>query len=378
MTDAFLEEFVHILRRQVNASSDPRVGSARDNSTSTSPLKVTTGTNSASFATFFVTLVPILIYAVICVLIFLCLRKRCPRVYSPRTFLTSLQPDQRSKELPNGWFNWFMPFWRTPDEDVLNHSSLDGFLFLRFLKILCVICFVGLLISWPILLPINTYGGAGNQQLDKLTFGNITKPSWCYAHAMIAWLYFGFILYMVSRESVYFINLRQAHLLAPHYSDRLSSRTVLFTCAESFVSKYPALVTGFFFFAWYFLNVIFNIMNKKLYNYFPYPYFVSAIHLGVGVAYCCVSWLLGVPKRAPIDGELFKLLLPVSVCHALGHVMTNVSFAAVAVSFTHTIKALEPFFNAAASQFILGQQIPVTLWLTLAPIVLGKSIGFNI
>ncbi|CAM6015200.1 unnamed protein product [Sphagnum balticum] len=144
---------------------------------------------------------------------------------------------------------------------------------------------------------------------------------------------------------------------------------------ESFVSKYPALVTGFFFFAWYFLNVIFNIMNKKLYNYFPYPYFVSAIHLGVGVAYCGVSWLLGMPKRAPIDGELFKLLLPVSICHALGHVMTNVSFAAVAVSFTHTIKALEPFFNAAASQFILGQQIPVTLWLTLAPIVLGVSMA---
>jgi len=33
--------------------------------------------------------------------------------------------------------------------------------------------------------------------------------------------------------------------------------------------------------------------------------------------------------------------------------------------------ALEPFFNAAASQFILGQQIPVTLWLSLAPVVLG-------
>lgn len=35
---------------------------------------------------------------------------------------------------------------------------------------------------------------------------------------------------MVSRECVYFINLRQAYLLSPHYSDRLSSRTVLFTC----------------------------------------------------------------------------------------------------------------------------------------------------
>jgi len=35
---------------------------------------------------------------------------------------------------------------------------------------------------------------------------------------------------MVSRECVYFVNLRQAYLLAPHYADRLSSRTVLFTC----------------------------------------------------------------------------------------------------------------------------------------------------
>lgn len=34
--------------------------------------------------------------------------------------------------------------------------------------------------------------------------------------------------------------------------------------------------------------------------------------------------------------------------------------------------ALEPFFNAAASQFILGHQIPLTLWASLAPIVLGK------
>ncbi|GAU32464.1 hypothetical protein TSUD_64140, partial [Trifolium subterraneum] len=98
-----------------------------------------------------------------------------------------------------------------------------------------------------------------------------------------------------------------------------------------FFSKYPALVTGFFFFTWYFLN--------------------------------------------PIDANLLKLLIPVAVCHALGHVTSNVSFAAVAVSFTHTIKALEPFFNAAASQFILGQSIPITLWLSLAPVVLGVSLA---
>ncbi|KAL9265136.1 Triose phosphate/phosphate translocator, chloroplastic-like protein [Drosera capensis] len=142
-----------------------------------------------------------------------------------------------------------------------------------------------------------------------------------------------------------------------------------------FAEKYPALVTGFFFFMWYFLNVIFNILNKKIYNYFPYPYFVSVIHLFVGVVYCLVSWSVGLPKRAPIDSNFLKLLIPVAVCHGLGHVTSNVSFAAVAVSFTHTIKALEPFFNAAASQFILGQQIPLTLWLSLAPVVLGVSIA---
>jgi hypothetical protein len=40
------------------------------------------------------------------------------------------------------------------------------------------------------------------------------------------------------------------------------------------------------------------------------------------------------------------------------------------------LTVLEPFFNAAASQFILGQQIPVTLWLSLAPIVLSKLTRF--
>ncbi|PKU64917.1 Triose phosphate/phosphate translocator TPT, chloroplastic [Dendrobium catenatum] len=142
-----------------------------------------------------------------------------------------------------------------------------------------------------------------------------------------------------------------------------------------FTVKYQALITGSFFFLWYFLNVIFNILNKKIYNYFPYPYFVSVIHLFVGVVYCLVSWLVGLPKRAPIDSKILKLLIPVGICHALGHVTSNVSFAAVAVSFTHTIKALEPFFNAAASQFILGQQIPFALWLSLAPVVVGVSMA---
>jgi MFS family permease len=36
-------------------------------------------------------------------------------------------------------------------------------------------------------------------------------------------------MYMITRESIYYINLRQAYLLSPYYATRLSSRTVLFT-----------------------------------------------------------------------------------------------------------------------------------------------------
>jgi hypothetical protein len=35
---------------------------------------------------------------------------------------------------------------------------------------------------------------------------------------------------MISRECVYFVNIRQAYILSPYYANRLSSRTVLYTC----------------------------------------------------------------------------------------------------------------------------------------------------
>lgn len=34
---------------------------------------------------------------------------------------------------------------------------------------------------------------------------------------------------MITRESIFYINLRQAYLMSPFYTSRMSSRTVLFT-----------------------------------------------------------------------------------------------------------------------------------------------------
>lgn len=98
---------------------------------------------------------------------------------------------ERPKKLPTGWFNWFKPLFNTPDLEVLHQSSIDGFLFLRFLRILGVICLVGALITWPVLFPLHILGGGTGTQLDSLTFGNVTKPSLYFVHAFLAWIYFG-------------------------------------------------------------------------------------------------------------------------------------------------------------------------------------------
>ncbi len=131
-------------------------------------------------------------------------------------------------------FNWFGDFWKIPDTYALQHQSIDSYLFLRYMQMLVVICAVGCCITWPVLFPINATGGGGGQQLDLLSFSNLDAKASSgrnrmYAHVFIGWLFYGFVLFLICRESIFYINLRQAFLLSPLYANRISARTVLFT-----------------------------------------------------------------------------------------------------------------------------------------------------
>ncbi|KAI9800280.1 MAG: Transmembrane protein 63C [Piccolia ochrophora] len=187
--------------------------------------------NSSSISSMVSTLVPVLALAVPFFFLFLFLRRSQRRQYAPRTYLGALRKEEQSPELPGGMFNWFGTFFSIPDSFVLNHQSLDGYLFLRFLKIVVTICFVGCLITWPVLFPINITGGGSAQQLDLLSMSNIAESqnNRYFAHVFVSWIFFGFIVFMVTRETIFYINLRQAYLLSPLYANRISSRTVLFT-----------------------------------------------------------------------------------------------------------------------------------------------------
>merc|ERR1712072_1674210 len=61
-------------------------------------------------------------------------------------------------------------------------------------------------------------------------------------------------------------------------SDRFVCKAASENPVTALFKKYPRLETGLYFGIWYFLNVKFNILNKQVYNYFPYPWFVSVIH----------------------------------------------------------------------------------------------------
>ncbi|CAK46603.1 hypothetical protein CBS63078_4879 [Aspergillus niger] len=186
------------------------------------------------------TLVPSLISAAAMVIIFIILRRSETRMYMPRTYLGVLRPSERTPASPTGLWNWIMQMYRLPDEYVLQHHSMDAYLLLRFLKIVSMICFVGACMTWPILFPVNATGGGGRSQLDMLSMSNVSSDKYAryFAHAFVAWLFVGFVFYTITRECLFYINLRHAYALAPAYASRLSSRTVLFTAVtEDYLSR---------------------------------------------------------------------------------------------------------------------------------------------
>lgn len=105
---------------------------------------------------------------------------------------------------------------------------MDAYLYLRFLKTIVLVCFVGVCITWPILMPVNATGGGDASQLDRLGFGNVRHKDRLYAHAVVAWAFFGFVMVLVARERMWLIGLCQAWYLARANASRLSSRTVLY------------------------------------------------------------------------------------------------------------------------------------------------------
>ncbi|KAI0832159.1 DUF221-domain-containing protein [Hypoxylon sp. FL0890] len=186
---------------------------------------------SASLAAVVSAFVPTWFTGLIFVAIFIVVRRWYPNIYAPRTFMRAIPEKDRTPSENRSYFNWVHTMRKIPDKFILYHQSLDAYLYLRFLRTTIFICFVGCCVTWPILMPVNATGGGSSTELDKIGIGNVKKKDHFYAHAIIAWVFFGFVMFTVARERLWLIGLRQAWTLSKPVANRLSSRTVLFLCA---------------------------------------------------------------------------------------------------------------------------------------------------
>ena len=124
--------------------------------------------------------------------------------------------------------------------------------------------------------------------------------------------------------------------------------------------------------AWYLFNIFFNIYNKQVLKVYPYPITCTLIQFAVGACLVAMMWITklhAAPKQ--FNAKIFVSILPLAAVHTLGNLLTNVSLGKVAVSFTHTIKAMEPFFSVLLSSMFLGDVPSLLTIATLVPIVGG-------
>ena len=135
------------------------------------------------------------------------------------------------------------------------------------------------------------------------------------------------------------------------------------------------LLLGVLFGMWYLFNIYFNIYNKQVLGATATPFLNTALQFAIGVVFAAIMWATGLHKVPTVTRKQLVTILPLALVHTFGNLLTNVSLGKVAVSFTHTIKALEPFFSVALSSIFLGAPVTLPVVLSLTPIVAGVALA---
>lgn len=170
--------------------------------------------------------------------LFLLFRLKFLRIYQPKSSFELINDEKKPEPLPTGLWQWLIPLMKKSDNFVIRQAGLDGYFFLRYLFVIAALAFVYMLVIFPILLPLNGVQGKGSSGLDQFTFSNVGNKDRYYAHAILAWVFYLGVVYVIYRELTYYASMRQAVLSSPRYGQKLSSRTVLFqTVPDQFLDE---------------------------------------------------------------------------------------------------------------------------------------------
>ncbi|KAJ7187941.1 DUF221 family protein [Mycena filopes] len=165
---------------------------------------------------------------------FVILKNRLGRIYSPRTYLPP--PEKRAQELPKGFWRWFPALMVEDASEIIPKNGLDAYMLLRFLKMLIGIFFVFTVSTFLVIIPVDMVGIAGGASdgIERVTWTNIPaadKSAQRRFSAHIIMIYFltFFVLFMIRREMLHFLDMRHKFLISKSHSRLAQARTVLIT-----------------------------------------------------------------------------------------------------------------------------------------------------
>ena len=114
-----------------------------------------------------------------------------------------------------------------------------------------------------------------------------------------------------------------------------------------------------------------TVTNKKLLNVLPAPLTLGSMQFFVGALYCSFLWTTGLRARPKLTPSGKKAIRQIGFWHSSGQLLSMIALGAGPVSFTHIVKALEPFFSALVSALMFGKWMQPQVYATLLPVVCG-------
>lgn len=194
---------------------------------------VSHGSQGQTFTAFVTSLIASVGIFLVQITLFLILRKRLNHVYEPKTML--VPKSKRILAPGSSLFSWLVHICATPLNDVKQYSNLDGFFFLRFIRMLVILFSVSTLILLPILIPLNWFSGnhddeKGNSfSLDSLTWSHISThhANRLSVHLGLVIIFVCFTCWLLYEELRTFVKIRHAALTCPEHRQTASANTIL-------------------------------------------------------------------------------------------------------------------------------------------------------
>ncbi|ORY87096.1 hypothetical protein BCR37DRAFT_376481 [Protomyces lactucae-debilis] len=191
---------------------------------------------------FLASLVSSIVFAAIFLIAFILLRTKLRRFYEPRANIETLPEEKKIEPLSRRPWAWLPPVLVLflHKKRIIEKSGMDAYYFIRFIGMVLVIFAPALLLTWPILLPLNRVGGIGSNPpsditpvkgLDQYSFSNVDRSNTdrYWAHLVLAWLFVIWICIVVTYELHHFVRTRQNWLLSPKHRQKASATTILVT-----------------------------------------------------------------------------------------------------------------------------------------------------